>query len=170
MKKFFTVIVAAFVAVAAHAQFYAGGTVAFQSGDNGHVVLAPEAGYNFNDEFAVGAIVAFEQQKDWFDAITLNPYVRWTFADWAPVKLFLDGSFSFTSYSQKNGDKKTYSAIEVGVKPGIALPLNEKLSLIAHLGFVGFGAADDQIQGMYGDGVIADFSGKNLAVGIFYNF
>lgn len=170
MKKFFAVIAAAFVAVAAHAQFYAGGTVSFRSGDNGSIVLAPEVGYNLNDEFAVGAVVAFQQQKDWFDAITLNPYVRWTFADWAPLKLFLDGSFAFTSHTNKFGEEKTYSVIELGVKPGIALPVNENLSLVAHLGFVGFASADDAIQGMYNDGVVADFSSKNLAVGIFYNF
>ena len=166
------VALAAFMTLAAHAQFYAGGSVSFQSGDNGRIYLAPEAGYNFNDNFAVGAVVAFDQVKDWSAELTLNPYIRWTFADWAPFKLFLDGSLAFSSVSTKFGEEKTYSAMEFGVKPGISLPVNENLQLVAHLGFVGFAAADDELQNMmgYNDGVIANFSGKALNVGIFYCF
>ena len=175
MKKLFTVIAAAFIAVAANAQFYAGGNVGFQTGDRTYINIAPEAGYNFNDQFAVGAVVGFSHQEDLYSAITLNPYVRWTFADWSPIKLFLDGSFAFSSITvDKNflGQEKTYSAMQFGVKPGIALPLNEQLSLVAHLGFVGFAAVDENVEFIaeYADGFGAHFGGNDLTFGIYYNF
>ncbi|MBO4595314.1 MAG: hypothetical protein J5632_01720 [Bacteroidales bacterium] len=175
MKKIFTLIAAAFVAVAAHAQFYAGGTASFQSGDSGYISIAPEAAYSFNDEFAAGAIVGFRHHNESYDVLSLNPYVRWTFGEWAPLKLFLDAGISFDSVSLDKkawGEAKTYSALQVGVKPGIALPLNDDLKFVAHLGFVGFSAADDALQNAFGydDGVGAHFSGNNLAIGIFYCF
>ncbi|MBO4426877.1 MAG: hypothetical protein J5771_00130 [Bacteroidales bacterium] len=175
MKKFFTVIVAAFVAVAAHAQFYAGGSLSFHSGDNSRIYVAPEAGYNFNDNFAAGAVVSLDHSKDIATILSLSPYIRWTFADWAPVKFFLDGGLMFDSVSLDEktwGESKTYSAIEVGVKPGIAVPLNESLQLVAHLGFVGVCAADDNLQRLYGydDGVVAYLGSKDLSIGIFYCF
>ena len=171
MKKVLTVIAAAFVAVAAHAQFYAGGAIGFQSGNNSYFVVAPEAGYSFNDQFSVGAVVGFGTFEDSHNQFTINPYVRWTFADWSPVKLFLDGSFDFTSLHMDNADK-TYSCIQFGVKPGVALPLNEKLSLVAHLGFIGFASVDDDIDGWasYQDGFGANFSGNDLTFGVYYNF
>ena len=99
MKKLFTVIAAAFIAVAANAQFYAGGNVGFQTGDRTYINIAPEAGYNFNDQFAVGAVVGFSHQEDLYSAITLNPYVRWTFAVAAELRVAPPPPAAFVHFS-----------------------------------------------------------------------
>ena len=58
----------------------------------------------------------------------------------------------------------------VGLKPGVAVNLNQKLSFVAHVGFAGWksekaeGASDDNhVWGV-------DLDGNNVTFGVYYNF
>ena len=58
----------------------------------------------------------------------------------------------------------------VGLKPGVAVNLNQKLSFVAHVGFAGWksvkaeGANDDShVWGV-------DLDGNNVTFGVYYNF
>ena len=76
--------------------------------------------------------------------------------------------------NRNQGESKTYSLMQLGIKPGISCPINENLSVVAHLGFVGFTAVDDDIRwlmaGEYEDGFTASFSGNYLGLSLYYSF
>ena len=168
MKKILVVIAAACISFAAHAQFYVGGSIDALFNDDTAISIAPEVGYNINETFSVGVGVGFGSFTDVFSAFGINPYLRWNFAEMAPVNFFLDGGLAFLSYNNKVVDK-TYTCFQIGVKPGFAIPVNDKLSFVAHLGFVGYTANEDNVPG-YDDGFGISFSGNDVSCGVYYSF
>ena len=156
MKKLFLTLVLAVATVAASAQVYVGGEVGlWRNSDANHTnfTLQPEVGYTLS--------------KQW--AIDVSPYARYTFAKFGPVNLFADGGFGFYSVKPKNGS--SVSAWEVGVKPGLAVNLNKKLSFVAHVGFLGYRDSDDAIAGkLWENGFGFNLSGNSLQFGLNYNF
>lgn len=168
MKKIIVVIAAVLVSFAAKAQFYAGGSLDALFNDNTTVSIAPEVGYNINDTFSVGLGVAFGSAEDTYSAFGINPYLRWNFAQSAPVNFFLDGGLMFLSYDSKLVDK-SYSCFQFGVKPGFAIPVNEKFAFVAHVGFLGYTSNEDGIPG-FDDGFGINLDGSNISCGFYYNF
>ena len=72
MKKFLMTIVAAFAAVSMNAQMYLGGSFAFEAwssqklaGDKSETVfkIMPEIGYNLNEEWAIGTVIGYMNDK-----------------------------------------------------------------------------------------------------------
>jgi hypothetical protein len=76
-----------------------------------------------------------------------------------------------------NAGAKT-NAWGIGVKPGVAVNLNEKLSFVAKLGFVGFESSKPDVDGakatntftidLSGNG--SAFNSNGLTFGLYYNF
>jgi len=187
MKKFLMTIAAAFVAVSMNAQLYLGGSLGFGSwstqkllGDKSEAVFSilPEIGYNLNDQWAIGTVIGYQNNKfnnvvniDGVNvagheaAFTFNPYARFTYLKAGSVNLFIDGGVDFSSATK--GDC-TY--LGFGFKPGVAINLNDKFSFVSHLGFVGYQLVnpdgDDNNTSYFG----LDMSGANLTFGLYYNF
>jgi hypothetical protein len=82
------------------------------------------------------------------------------------IKLFLDGAVDIASVDLND---ESYSAWGIGIKPGVAYSLNEKFSLVAHMGFLGYQDADDEISGVVQKGFGFNFS-NNLSFGVYYAF
>ena len=159
MKKLIIVLAALLAFNAAHAQIYVGGVAGFDVNHNGefndthfNLTLLPEVGYSFNDKFGVGAQFILDVSKA--TVIGLSPYVRYTFAQLGPVSLFADAAFTF-EYNTGYGA----TGWEVGLYPGIAVPLTDKISLVGHCGYLSYDSDTN-----FGIGVQ---TGAN--VGIFFN-
>ncbi len=175
MKKLLLTAVVALVTLSANAQVYAGGSVAFWRNFNGSenvttFSLKPEVGYNLSDNLAIGVALGYEYeyyQGGKWNGLSVNPYARYTFAEFGPVKLFADGGFEFETGKWKDADSESYWG--VGVKPGVAVNLTEQLSFVAHLGFVGYRDSNDHAY-KGGDGIGFDLSGNDLSFGLYYNF
>ena len=168
MKKIIVVIAAVIISFAAKAQFYAGGSVNALFNDNTTISIAPEVGYNINDIFSVGVGLVFGSAEDIYSAFGINPYVRWNFAQNAPVNFFLDGGLAYLNYNNKVVDK-SYSCFQIGIKPGFAIPVNDKFSFVAHVGFLGYTANEDGVPG-YDDGFGISLNGNDISCGFYYNF
>ena len=186
MKKILMSIVAVFAAMSMNAQVYLGGSVAFEAwssqklaGDKSETVfkIMPEIGYNINDEWAIGTVIGYMSDK--FNgvngvsenAFVFNPYARYTFLNLDKVNVFVDGGFGFYTYKWKyEGIKgEAQNAWEVGLKPGVAVNLNDKLSFVTHFGFFGYRDADETpVFGRNGFGL--DASGNALTFGLYWNF
>lgn len=182
MKKFFTTLAAAVVAVSVNAQVYVGGNVGIASIDNGDdsetvYSLLPEVGYNFNKDWAVGAQFGWSKGNLYSEAGDLalgdvslthtfefNPYVRYTFVHTKLVDVFCDGSLGYKHYNN-SGDQ--YS---IGFKPGIALNLNENFSLVARVGFAGYQTFNPKGDGDNTDVWGLDFDGNHIQLGINFKF
>lgn len=180
MKKILMTIAAAFVAVSMSAQVYLGGNIAFQawSGEKFNMAhpdqsetvfsIMPEIGYNLSDEWAIGTVIGYSSNK-WNgaheSAFTFNPYARYTFANLGKVSLFVDGGVDFTSCT-----KSDQTNLGIGFKPGLAVSLSDKLSLVSHVGFVGYKLwnpdGDDNNTSMFG----LDLDGNNVTFGLYYSF
>ena len=159
-------------ALSVKAQVYVGGELSFWHNDDADVtsfIIAPEIGYNFNEKWAVGGNIGFGYAKaDDAKATTfaIAPYARYSYYENKVVRLFIDGGFGFSSTKVEDMDAVT--GFEVGFKPGIAIKLNEKFSLVAKCGFLGY--RDDYMGQKENNGAGLALSSEDLSFGFHYEF
>ena len=178
MKKLLLTALVALVGITASAQVYVGGELGFWRNYNAnetYLSVNPEVGYNLSDKWAVGVDLGYGyeyEQGAKTRSYTVAPYARYKVAELGPVNVFVDGGAAVGSRHYVHGN--TYTEWEVGVKPGVAVNLNEKLSFVTHFGFVGYRDNDapkwSPWREGYETGLGAMFSGKELTFGLYYNF
>lgn len=159
------------VAFSVKAQVYVGGAVSFWHDDDDFestsFTIAPEVGYNFNEKWAIGGSLEFTYNKV-EDAKTtgfaIAPYARYSYYENKIVRLFLDGGFGVSTYKIEDNDAVT--GFEIGLKPGIAIKLNDKFSLVAKCGFLGY--REDYMLGKNGAGLA--LTSEDLSFGFHYEF
>lgn len=163
MKKLFVILALSLAALTAKAQVYVGGGISFNgAAANGQSTanfsVKPEVGYNLDDNMAVGLSVGLGF-ADGISVFSLDPYFRYYFADWGPLRFFVDGNFNFTNTSVKNAENGSHSTWGLGVKPGIAVPVNEKWSVVGHVASLG-----------YYDGTFRFGLNPGYSIGVYYAF
>ena len=183
MKKIFAVALVAMMTMTVNAQVYVGGGVGFQTtSQDGNsetfFKLVPEIGYNLDENWAVGIAVGYGEHKTTLKsgnlkttakvkAFEIAPYARYTFAKFDKVNLFVDGTVDYL-HTDNAGDKN--NTFSIGLKPGVAVNLNDKLSFVAHAGFLGYQndkvKGDDKSTNTFG----LNLDGSNLSFGVYYNF
>ncbi len=173
MKKIFMTLAATVMAMTINAQAFIGGGVGVVNTDNGDndvttFKFVPEMGYVFNDDWAAG--VAFGWQgadkghaKEW----TINPYVRYTFLNGKLVSAFLDGCIGYGHVYNAGNDTDELS---FGIKPGLAIKLNNRVSFVTHIGFVGYNHEKDNNTDNKIDSWGLSLDGNNIVFGLYYNF
>ena len=180
MKKILMTMVAVFAAMNMNAQVYVGGSVGFGSAKLGGgesestYKIVPEIGYNLNDQWAIGVGLGYQKGSCNFgkfdfnpgkaEMFVINPYARYTFINSNMVNVFIDGGLGFASY------KDAGSAFQAGLYPGIALKASDKISLVAHLGFVGFETYSPKGDGDSSNAFGLNLDGNNILFGLYYNF
>lgn len=175
----FTMVIL-FTTIAANAQdLFIGGTVNFwDNSDAKHTTfgITPEIGYNLSDSWALGIQLGYDYNKvdeSKVNVLGVAPYARYSFLTAGPVKLFLDGGFEYDTAKIKGAD--SYNAWNIGIKPGVAISLNEKFSLVAHIGFLGYQDVDDELSTVFSalgseKGWGLKMNGYNMSFGFYYNF
>lgn len=180
MKKILAFAVMAIMTLGASAQgWFAGGSLGLwrNATDNETTFrIAPELGYNLNNKWAVAGEISYTYKYAGdvkSNVFSINPYARYTYFTTGPVNFFLDGGVGLGFGSSKlNGHKSDTVAIyEIGFKPGIAVNVSKKVSLVAHFGFLGYRGTNNagKLAGYTECGGF-DFSGDNLTFGFYYNF
>ncbi len=182
MKKFLLFALVAIMAISASAQstWYAGGQVTFGrtttelsgvSLKSTQIAVLPELGYNLTDNVAVGAIFGVDYRKTGDSKLTtfdIKPYLRYTYFKSELVNLFMDGGVGF-GIGRANGH--TAVAYSIGLRPGVALNLSERFSLVAHVGFLGYESGNRPAKH---NGVPENWGlnldSNNLMFGFYYNF
>ena len=99
--------------------------------------ISPTAGYFIMDNLVVGAGIGFDLYKEEDDdnaetTFGISPFVRYYF-DMENVKPFAQIGAGIGSYSDDDNDKESISHIGIGA--GIAVFLNEKISVDFVLGY-----------------------------------
>lgn len=168
MKKlFFTLAVAVgtFFSVNAQeiGQMWIGGTVGLWSskvdgGDNQlSFKVLPEFGYAINDNIGVGISLGGGHThiggEDWVSLnfkgsesgsnsvnyYRVNPFIRYAFLKGNLGALFFDGGVGYEHTKVCNsGDNGKFDGIDVGLKPGVAFNVSDKVSLVGKFGFIGY--------------------------------
>lgn len=179
MKKILMIVVVMMAALSSYAQeMYLGGGISLWRDCDADVTsfsISPDFGYNLNERWAVGGEVVFSHEGTHYDvgdekvsshinSFAIAPYARYSFYENKIVRLFIDMGMGFSSSKPKHGD--SVNGFEIGLKPGLAIKLNDSFSFITKVGFVGY--RDDYFRGADGFGVTLD--GENISIGIDYEF
>lgn len=184
MKKFLMTVVAVAMATVASAQVYVGGSAGFvgvshDGTTNTNFTILPEIGYNLDDNLAVGIVVGYAQtktSKEVTDAevsvktkqFQVSPYLRYTALKLKNVNVFVDAGLDYVHSDEAGAKNNTFG---VGVKPGVAINLNDKLSFVSHFGWLGFQTSKDDYDGAKAVNTYGlDLDGRNLTFGLYYNF
>ena len=176
MKKIILSAIVAVCAISANAQVWAGGKLGFTatSGDayaetQTQVAIAPEIGYSINDKVDVAAAISLSllNNRNGVKAanvteFTVEPYVRYTFAEAGIAKFFVDGYVGFGSYKPKGVDATT--TFKVGVRPGVKVALSDDVCLVSTLGNLGYKTVKDTYNQF---GLNLD---NAITFGIYFNF
>lgn len=179
MKKILLAAVVAFSSLAANAQIWVGGSLGanFTTPDYDgaetlkEFTISPEVGYTLNDNWDIAlAINTGIQSYDGESAtsFSIEPYARYTFANMGKVSFFVDGGFSYGTTEELGADGKATEGVDaftVGVRPGVKFAVNEKLGLVAKLGYLGYTNVKDSYSA-FGFNV----SGAALSFGAYWNF
>ena len=185
MKKIMMTLAAVAVAATMNAQVYIGGgiglgTSSYDGNSETYFKIIPEIGYNLDENWAVGLTIGYGETKttlknyatgvktsEKVKSFTIAPYARYTFAHFDKVNLFVDGT---VGYNHENYAGTKINTFGIGFKPGVAVNLNDKLSFVAHVGFLGYEnekvKGDSKSTNSFG----LDLSGNNLSFGVYYNF
>ena len=181
MKKFLLLAIAAVMSIGASAQdskWYAGGQLTFgrttesASGvKSTQVTVLPELGYNMTDNFAVGAQVGVQYRKSDGEEKTVfqvNPYARYTYYKFERVNLFVDGGVDL---GIGRADGSTAVQYGIGFRPGVSFNINEKFSLVAHVGFLGYqGGNGPAKRNGAPENWGLNLNSNNIMFGFYYNF
>ncbi|MDE6859945.1 MAG: porin family protein [Duncaniella sp.] len=185
MKKIFVLAVISIMAVCASAQdIFVGGSVgAWRNGSDKttSITIAPEIGYNLSENWAIGTTVGYNYIHTTginTHLFSITPYARYSYFKSGMLNLFVDGGFGLGAGKSKYEGESSDTAVtyEIGFKPGLALNITEKFSLVAHVGFLGYrGANDAATDALEAAGISAkswglDLSGYNLSFGLYYTF
>ena len=98
-------------------------------------------------------------------AFAIAPYARFSYYENDIVRLFLDMGFGVSVNKVAHSDAD--AGFELGVKPGLAVKLNDNFSFITKVGFAGF--RDDYLYGRK-DGFGVSVDGEAISIGIEYAF
>ena len=179
MKKILMIVVVMMAALSSYAQeMYLGGGISLWRDCDADVTsfsISPDFGYNLNERWAVGGEVVFSHEGTHYDvgdekvsshinSFAIAPYARYSFYENKIVRLFIDMGMGFSTSKPKHGD--SVNGFEIGLKPGLAIKLNDSCSFITKVGFAGY--RDDYFRGADGFGVTLD--GENISIGIDYEF
>ena len=151
--------------LAANAQVYVGGGINFSSSKPAYVKvdgvsepdattkfgILPEVGYKLDDKLSVGIALGYEHSKQGdvkTNGFSIAPYARYTFVKWNNIGLFGEAQFAYSNKKETEsvdmGDGKTMDVDKksngwsLGVRPGISIDLNEKLTFITKFGWLGY--------------------------------
>lgn len=173
MKKIFAVALMAMMTLAANAQVFVGGAVNYSSGKAlkgsksvNTFTLAPEVGYNFNENWTAGLTINFTSEDDGDQTSTatgLGVYGRYNYLKSGIATLFVEAGVGYTAYNHDCG-----SVFSLGLRPGLSVALSDRLSLVAKTGVLGYTKNSDERGGGSAFGVGVD--NTDISFGLFYNF
>lgn len=139
------------MSLTANAQFWAGGQVGFNTSKTSidgnelektnNFALIPEVGYKINDNWDIAVAIGYAHESGKgttsSNRLAINPYARYTFAKCGDVSFFADGGFAY-GIVHESGSDNDLNIWQIAIKPGISYSISEKVSLVAHIGNLGW--------------------------------
>lgn len=184
MKKILVLAVVALMSLSAMAEdLFVGGSLSFWRNDTDKettISILPEIGYELDSKWTLGTTIGYAHTEKGEDddkvignIFQIAPYARYTYFTAGKVALFVDGGFGiYTGKSRFHGESgDAATAWNIGFRPGVAFHLNEKFTVLAHMGFLGYEGANSHAESIgYKKAFGLRFSGDALSLGIHYHF
>ncbi|MDR2127234.1 MAG: outer membrane beta-barrel protein [Prevotellaceae bacterium] len=152
-------------------KWFIGGKAGFWTGKAGGTettafTVAPELGYRFSSNFALAASFEYRHSTEKNNGnkvklreTVISPYLRYSFLKSGIVSVFADGVATFGLSGLKG--------FEAGLRPGIAIDLTKRLSVVANLGFIGYNDGKGVGKHNFGKGFGIDLSGYQTSIGFY---
>lgn len=163
MKKLVLILVLSVAALSARAQVYLGGSFNFAAANQAaQVSIIPEVGYAFSDNMAAGVALGYanDESLQAFEGASVfyfAPYFRYTFLNAGPVRLFADAELQLGIASE---GRETLTHWNLGIRPGIAIPITDHLSFVGHIGQLGY----------YNNAFTFGVNANTFLAGVYYSF
>ena len=105
---------------------------------------------------AVGAYADVANDDMKLNSFTIAPYIRYNVIEYGPARVFLEGYLGYNSISADStpevskddesygGDEMTFNAFELGIRPGVAFRVTDKLDVVCKMGALGFMSAKEK--------------------------
>ena len=172
MKKLFLIVVVFMAALSASAQemYIGGGIGLWRDTDNDKMEfsISPDFGYEMSEKWAVGGELVYAHNTFNLiegNAFAIAPYARFTYFHNKVVRLFLDMGLGLSVTKPEHVDSTV--GFEIGIKPGLAVKLNDHFSLVTKVGFAGY--TKDYLE-LNEEGFGVKLNGNNISFGIEYSF
>lgn len=150
--------------------------------------IMPEFGYVLNDRFALAIALGYDHSEfvssyhsaenafsDYVDYVVnrngfvVNPFVRYTILKGNIGGLFVDGGASYKYYKvQYHNNHEKIEDFEIGFRPGVAIVLSSRLSLIGRFGFLGYRTFDSKYYYDKTSGFNIDMKSFSLGVNVMF--
>lgn len=181
MKKILLMAAFAVATLTANAQVWVGGSLGFNSvtpkdGDAATTIsFAPTVGYNLSDNLAIAIELGVVSENKFATGngaskfgMTVAPFARYTFFKSGIASLFIDGGFGLNTYKYDISGSDSQTGWHVGVRPGLAISLSEKCSIVATMGYLGY-QKGNKANGEYNRFAL-NANGNGLNFGFYYTF
>lgn len=177
MKKLLFSLVIALGAISVNAQevgdMWVGGTAGFSAGDaETSFKFVPEVGYILSDNLAIAGSIGYTRIKESnnilrsnsgdVNGLSISPFLRYTFLKGSMGSLFVDGGVNV----QFVGLCDDLANLQIGFRPGLAIPVSDKVALIGKFGFFGY----DHDERTSSDNFGFDFNLNNIQIGAAFSF
>jgi len=151
---------------------YVGGGISFEStSDETAIAIIPEFGYHISDKWGIGVSLGYGSQGSGdskYTVFSLKPYVRHNILSLGQVGVILDYHLVYQNEGVKDNKTNTFG---IGVAPGLALNLNSKLSVVTHLGFLGYTSSKLDVEGAESTNTFSlNANSENIGISLYYNF
>ena len=132
----------------------------------------PYAGTANHDLVVTGIVEEFEMgsQNNNRNSLVINPYIRYKFAKTGDFTFFVDGGFSYERIHYSKGFEGANNATQwgLGIKPGIAYNLSDKVGLVAHVGDLSYNFF--KMKDLKNNEFNMGLTGNNITFGAYVNF
>lgn len=150
------------IAFSAEARIFIGGNIglATSSGSDSRlgIIIAPEIGYNINQNFTVGGMLSYRSLQNSFG---ITPYMRGYLCN------IQDKFCLFLSFQVPCSFSSGYESYGAYLRPGFSFRVNENVWLTAHIG--AFGYSFTRSGGVGNGGWSARINSNTVNIGFSFN-
>lgn len=159
MKKIIILLLMTLPFFTVNAQIWLGGEIGVstnkttlgndQMNSSSCIEIAPEVGYSLNERWAIALLIGYAHLNNHevqlidittmgnCNQLSIKPFVRYTILHSDNVSLFIDGGIHYSAL-YKSGYDSPLNDLGIGIRPGVSLALGKTVSLVGHLGNIGY--------------------------------
>ena len=148
-----------FASFTANAQIWLGGEIGLSTNkttlgsdylnSSASIAITPEVGYRLNDRWAVALRLGYNHLRNHevqliditvtgnCNQLSVEPFARYTILRANTIALFIDGGIHYSAL-YKYGYDSPLNNFGIGIRPGVSLALSNTVSLVGHLGNMGY--------------------------------
>lgn len=170
MKKSIISLLLTLATLTANAQIWLGGEIGVNTNkttlgsdkisSSSSIEISPEIGYNLNDRWAVALRLGYTHLNNHevqlinitttgnCNQYSIEPFARYTVLHTDKISFFIDGGVHYKALYKADYDAPL-NTIGADIRPGISVALSHTVSLVGHVGVIGYDHSWMKYRGNY---------------------